>query len=435
MLGDGNTIKISSDRWLRGKGEVIVDQLSTTEGRSAKVCDFFSEDRKSWNEAKVRMHFNTEDAQAILDTRIPHMCTKDRIAWLHSPNGQYTVKTGYQQWHKNHIGDLGLQHSKGWNKIWTMKIPHKIKFFLWRICRNNLPVRILLRGRGVRVPIVCSQCVGEVEHLLHLFFDCQFARECWQKVGLDYRMWEVESASDWLLDKLCNETLDNVIKIATVLWGVWFARNKRIFEGRNMSPTATICWSSKQIVEWRLANTRRNQIHVEQSESKQQHIQRWKPPETGDFKINVDASVVEGLNSYAVGMVLRNHRGDYISCKTMRFTGEVQVVEAEMVAILEAMLWLEELHLGSVKVAIESDSLLSVMAINKNNENYLELGSLIQHCRVILQARDGISVSYVRKRANKLAHEMAKIPCEPSSFIVSWSPPSFLLGTILSDMC
>lgn len=217
VLGDGHTINISSDRWLRGKEEVITDQLSTTGGRSAKVCDFFSEDRKSWNEAKVRVHFNTEDAQAILDTRIPQVCTKDRIAWLHSPNGQYTVKTGYQQWHKNHIGDLGLQHSKGWNKIWNMKVPHKIKFFLWRICRNNLPIRILLRWRGVGVPIACAQCVGEVEHLLHLFFDCQFARDCWQKVGLNYTMWEVDNAPDWLLDKLCNETADNVIKIATVL--------------------------------------------------------------------------------------------------------------------------------------------------------------------------------------------------------------------------
>lgn len=167
----------------------------------------------------------------------------------------------------------------------------------------------------------------------------------------------------------------------------------------------------------------------------QQHIQKWKPPEMGDFKINVDASVVEGQHSYAVGMVLRNHRGDYVSRKTMRFTGEVQVVEAEMVAILEAMVWLDDLQLGNVKVSIESDSLLSVMAINKNSKNYLELGSLIQHCRTILQAREGISVSYVRKRANKLAHEMAKIPCEPSSFIVSWSPPSFLLETILSDIC
>lgn len=53
-----------------------------------------------WNENKVRMHFSNEDAIAILNTRIPRLCTKDRVAWIHSLNAQYKVKTGYQQWFK-----------------------------------------------------------------------------------------------------------------------------------------------------------------------------------------------------------------------------------------------------------------------------------------------------------------------------------------------
>lgn len=82
---------------------------------------------------------------------------------------------------QNNVGDIGLEHSKGWSRIWNLQIPHKIKYFLWRFCRKNLPVRNLLRGRSVVVPIVCAQCVGKIEHLLHLFFDCRFAQECWQK--------------------------------------------------------------------------------------------------------------------------------------------------------------------------------------------------------------------------------------------------------------
>lgn len=53
----------------------------------------------------------------------------------------------------------------------------------------------------------------------------------------------------------------------------------------------------------------------------------------------------------------------------MRFEGSVQVVEAEIVGILKALLWLEELQIGNVVVTIENNSLLSVYAVNKKNEN------------------------------------------------------------------
>lgn len=65
---------------------------------STKVCEFFSADKKSWDVImKVKSCFNQVEAEAILTTRIPSSGTKDRIAWCHSSNGKYTVKTGYQQ--------------------------------------------------------------------------------------------------------------------------------------------------------------------------------------------------------------------------------------------------------------------------------------------------------------------------------------------------
>lgn len=48
-------------------------------------------------------------------------------------------------------------------------------------------------------------------------------------------------------------------------------------------------------------------------------------------------------------------------------------------------------------------------------------------------ARDGVSVEFVKKRANRVAHELAKISCERNSFIVIPSPPYYLLETIMLD--
>lgn len=190
---------------------------------------FFVEERKIWNAEKLRLYFNNEDVEAILNIRIPQGSTRDRIAWVHASNGKYSVKSGYYQWCQQHNVDGGVVQSRGWSKLWQLKIPHKIKVFLWRLCRNMLPVRNKLRGRGVPVTIGCPMCVGEVEHLCHMFFDCKFAQECWKIVGLSFNTRDVEYMYEWLLQLLVNGLDDVMIKVSSVLWGVWFSRNKRIF--------------------------------------------------------------------------------------------------------------------------------------------------------------------------------------------------------------
>lgn len=68
-------------------------------------------------------------------------------------------------------------------------------------------------------------CVGDVEHMNHLFINCKYAKECWQEVGLSFEWREEEYAHDWLLNMLTSALVDTLIKVVTVLWGVWFARN------------------------------------------------------------------------------------------------------------------------------------------------------------------------------------------------------------------
>lgn len=55
-------------------------------------------------------------------------------------------------------------------------------------------------------------CKSDVEHVLHLFFDCDFAGQCWQKAYLYYDMREVENAAEWLLALLIVEKDDKVIQ-------------------------------------------------------------------------------------------------------------------------------------------------------------------------------------------------------------------------------
>lgn len=257
VVGDGKSIKILEDRWLRLKEDFCVDKNRVTgDVKHLIVSDFFLENTKTWDVNKLNNHFCSEDVAAMVKTRIPQRYTTDRVAWTHSKNGKYTVKSGYFQWCEHHVNVNEVQQSKGWSVIWKLEVPHKTKVFLWRFCRNTLPVRYLLRGRGIQVPVTCTMCTGEIEHLRHLFFECQFARNCWYYMGVDVDSWDIEDSSEWLLRKLANGPKQELIKISTVLAGVWFTRNKNIFEHKSMTSEAVMEWSKKQISDWREATAK-----------------------------------------------------------------------------------------------------------------------------------------------------------------------------------
>ena len=234
----------------------------------------------------------------------------------------------------------------------------------------------------------------------------------------------------WLLNMLSKAPENTLIKISTVLWSIWFARNKQIFESKNMPPAVGILWSKRQIDEWQVANKKSGVLQNSRENSIADNI-KWKPPEVDQLKINVDAALTTGQNSYAVGMVIRNHHSQYKAGKIMRFAGMVSVLEAELKGILEAILWAQEI--AGCSVTIESDSLISTNAINHGHDSSLEAEDLVQQCQEVLSNNSRISVRHVKKQANKVAHNLARVPCERNCFIVFSSPPSCLLGTLLSD--
>lgn len=70
VLGDGQSVNIYSDKWLRSKESLSVDQGVMYSDQNLKVCEFFLENKKEWDVTKIKRHFNEEDADAILNTRI-----------------------------------------------------------------------------------------------------------------------------------------------------------------------------------------------------------------------------------------------------------------------------------------------------------------------------------------------------------------------------
>ena len=62
-------------------------------------------------------------------------------------------------------------------KIWHLKIPLKIRIFMWKACENALPTMQNLRKRGVATNGVCPICGNEAEFICHGLFRCNFAKD------------------------------------------------------------------------------------------------------------------------------------------------------------------------------------------------------------------------------------------------------------------
>lgn len=68
------------------------------------------------------------------------------------------------------------------------------------------------------------------------------------------------------------------------------------------------------------------------------------------------------------------------------------VVEAEARAILEGLYWVTSMRYEVV--AIESDSLVNVRVLQGASDNLLEVGHILDACRVILDSRPSYAIFF-----------------------------------------
>ena len=114
-------------------------------------------------------------------------------------------------------------------KLWSLKVPHKIKSMIWRAVTYSVPTLDLLVNRRVNVINVCPMCQVEAESILHVFVNCPIAKRCWDlirsatvsTVVVDFSMW-IARIFDMCSSKEC-------AILVTVVWNIWNSRNAIIW--------------------------------------------------------------------------------------------------------------------------------------------------------------------------------------------------------------
>jgi hypothetical protein len=118
---------------------------------------------------------------------------------------------------------------------WRMKVPPRIKVFLWQLIRGRLPSCEQVAKRHGPSDGSCALC-GETEDCNHIFFSCHLARYMWAGVReLLGCNWNLAGAGDFvaIAHRLPGPFRRLVwFTFAAQSWALWNIRNMLMIEGK-----------------------------------------------------------------------------------------------------------------------------------------------------------------------------------------------------------
>uniref|UniRef100_A0A803PD49 Reverse transcriptase zinc-binding domain-containing protein n=1 Tax=Cannabis sativa TaxID=3483 RepID=A0A803PD49_CANSA len=243
-IGDGDQVRVLQDPWLpRPVTFKIYDQPPLP---SQLLVDDLKLGNGQWDEEFFRTVFNKDDAEMILT--IPNLGwgTKDKIMWHYTKNGEYTVKSGYQmaselRRERNQSDDHCLV--EWWRKLWRLKIPPKIKHFVWKLVYGWLPTNSTLATRHVMCSDICTRCSKEThESIFHALWECKASHTVWKLYGLKLEVKRIghedELAFLMRLAKLSNKERFEFFLVVT--WSIWNNRKATVHGGVPLKPVELV---------------------------------------------------------------------------------------------------------------------------------------------------------------------------------------------------
>ena len=133
-----------------------------------------------------------------------------------------------------------------WAKdVWSSCIAPKHSFVLWLSVRSKLLTKDNVKH--IDIDKNCVLCGTAAESIKHLFFDCNFSSNVWNQVriwlNIKRLMSTLCSALKYLKKEARGTTWHSKVKkvaLATTIYQIWTARNRRLFEGLKPTPASVI---------------------------------------------------------------------------------------------------------------------------------------------------------------------------------------------------
>ncbi|KAH9781766.1 putative reverse transcriptase/RNA-dependent DNA polymerase [Citrus sinensis] len=424
-IGNGKKIAIFSDNWLP-RPETFRPIFPLSLPVSSVVADLIKADNQ-WDEIKLRQHFLDVDTAEILKIPLPAEKAEDEVLWHYDKRGNYSIKSGYQLALRSKFPDstscTEASH-KYWSALWTLELPEKLKIFMWRASNNLLPSAENLWKRKVVEEPTCKRCKLSVETISHALLECKAARKIWLQSPFSAPRLEANSQDIFsTLQNMAKELRKSDLELMVALcWSAWYARNKCIFDGRELNPIISAAKAESVLTAFQRVR-KPQQSHISISIKEKQ--QEWLPPPQNVFKVNVDAAFNSKNLSAGVGAVIRDSNGKIVAAGVNQnlLKGSASLAEAE------AVLWGLQLARNAdvSSLIIESDCLEVVQLVNNTKGSRSEIFWTILAIQNQMKIFQKVVVNHIPRHCNACAHYLAKIALGKIS-------PCMWLGNIPAEL-
>lgn len=425
-VGNGESLNIWRSPWLPSVDSGLIATAPIPGLEEAKVCDLFKEDRSGWDENLLGL-FELRDCDLIRRIPISLNPNDDKLFWLLDSRGIYSVRSGYKAL-SNHLVSSYGRPFQWWFRLWNAAVPPKFKEFCWRAASGFLPTASSLIKKGVSIDSKCTLCDSGSEDSTHLLLSCEFAVSVWNLANLHINL-QFSSMSDWFA-YLFNSRDQGVVGYAlSIIWHIWNARNKKLWQGIVLSPEAIIHAALSFLSAWQAVQSSQLRVGVVPSTSPS----RWIAPPFNWFKCNFDAARFVVSNSSGFGCVVRGASGNFIAAHAAAAPGLHDAFLAEVLGFRGTLTWIRSLHIDNI--IFESDSQLLVRAFHTNSLDNSYAGAVLDDCKVLLASFNSFLVNHVLRSANQVAHVLARESgsrSDPRCWVDV--PPSCISSFLLSEL-
>ncbi|XP_026399279.1 uncharacterized protein LOC113295145 [Papaver somniferum] len=372
----GTRINIWMDNWVIGLGhppvsaDGLVNTVSYTYG-----SDIFHEGTRNWKESPIHYLFEPISASKILDMNVP-VIGNDTLIWFLDRKGLFSVKSVYNVMTRQSEVVTGTYviPQQVWKTLWKIKLPHKVKLFVWKCIQDIVPTRDKLSR-----------------------YKCGIETHSW----FFYRVisWFHTRANLNFGTEISTESLNKLLMV--FVWSIWKDRCSKKFQNHDPNRVMTLDNINKMVyyVPSHAVNL-----------NTQLQIHKWKPPDFGYLKINIDASFFKESLQGGTRLIIRNFAGHCHGVQGQYFNvGMMQGIEVE----LECKALTASVSLAVTRslthVVFEYDNEVLIKSINEQVPcvHWMNQG-LVLNIKFLLNKIRHWKCNSVRRTSNTVADKIAK---------------------------
>src|SRR4051812_30560810 len=143
--------------------------------------------------------------------------------------------------------------------IWKVKVPLKIKVFMWFVHKGVILAKDNLAKRRWAGSKRCCFCDQE-ETIQHLFINCQLARLLWRSLHVTFNVSPPHNVDnlfgDWLSGVESNIAAHIRVGVCALIWALWLCRNDVIFNRLNIKNFLQVIFRASRLIRmWSLLST------------------------------------------------------------------------------------------------------------------------------------------------------------------------------------